>query len=59
MSIISPEEATAALHLLCELCPQFVYIKLVDRQDWLCMRGEISLKEVKEIVKVELVKSSR
>ncbi|KAM0752815.1 hypothetical protein T439DRAFT_183174 [Meredithblackwellia eburnea MCA 4105] len=51
---LSADEAKAALGLLCELCPGFTYIKSVERQDWLCMKGQMGLRDVKERVKQEL-----
>lgn len=53
------DEAQASLNLLCTLCPDFTYVKLVDRQEWLCMKGVIGLKEVKETVRVERERASQ
>ena len=55
----STDEAQASLRLLCELCPEFVYVKTLDRQDWLCVKADpaYGLKEVKERVRVEREKA--
>lgn len=57
-SSFGADEAQASLNLLCTLCPDFAYVKLVDRQEWLCMKGVMGLKEVKETVRVERERAS-
>ncbi|KAI5481915.1 hypothetical protein MNV49_000192 [Pseudohyphozyma bogoriensis] len=54
---LSDDEAQVALTLLCEVCPDFVYTKTVDREPWLCMKGEIGLREAKDLVREELARS--
>lgn len=53
--IFATDEAEATLALLCSLCPRFVYVKTIDKQEWLCIRSDgMELQEVKEVFRKEL-----
>lgn len=48
------DEAYESLEMLCELFPDFAYIKTLDRQDWLYVKRDARATDVKSKVATEL-----
>lgn len=55
---LSSTEATGAIKLLCELCPDYCGIKRIDSRDWLCASGKgMDLRACKEAIRSELIRT--
>jgi hypothetical protein len=56
---LSFHEASEAVRMLVELCPDFATIKKIDARDWLCAANKgMDLRACKETLKQELLRST-
>jgi hypothetical protein len=56
---LSFNEASDAIKLLCDLCPDFATIKKIDARDWLCAVNKgVDLRGCKDAIRQELIRST-